>query len=136
MRRLLPFADTVWGRRIMQCFLRWFVNFLCALGCLYLGAWPAQAERRVALSVGIDVYDNLPADKQLQKAVNDARAIGAALKKLGFEATVEPEVTFRPSLTGFAFMGEPGARHIQSPVSVRSRRFWPRGVLAAGSPGW
>jgi caspase domain-containing protein len=53
-------------------------------------ASPAEAERRVALSIGIDVYDNLPADDQLQKAVGDARAVAAALRELGFETAVEP----------------------------------------------
>ena len=49
----------------------------CALASL--AAAPAHAEKRRALSVGIDVYDNLPAHEQLRKAVNDARAVGAAL---------------------------------------------------------
>ena len=57
-----------------------------------LPAGPAHAERRLALSVGIDVYDNLPAHEQLRKAVNDARAMGAALRELGFEAAVVENV--------------------------------------------
>jgi hypothetical protein len=40
---------------------------------------PAVAEKRVALVVGNDRYANLPAHEQLQKAVNDARAVGRAL---------------------------------------------------------
>ncbi len=47
-------------------------------------AGPARAENRVALVIGNDRYPNLPADKQLSKAVNDARAIGQALEKIGF----------------------------------------------------
>jgi uncharacterized caspase-like protein len=43
---------------------------------------PACAEKRVALVVGNDAYVNLP---QLQKAVNDARAVGGALTEIGFE---------------------------------------------------
>jgi hypothetical protein len=35
----------------------------------------AQAEKRVALVVGNDRYVNLSADQQLQRAVNDARAV-------------------------------------------------------------
>jgi hypothetical protein len=45
---------------------------------------PAQAEKRVALVVGNDRYANLPADKQLLKAVKDAEAVGDALATLGF----------------------------------------------------
>ena len=37
---------------------------------------------RVALVVGNDAYDSLP---KLQKAVNDARAVSAELRRLGFE---------------------------------------------------
>lgn len=46
---------------------------------------------------GIDVYDNLPAHEQLRKAVNDARAVGAALTELGFEVAVEENVSASPS---------------------------------------
>jgi tripartite-type tricarboxylate transporter receptor subunit TctC len=46
---------------------------------------PAHAEKRIALVVGIDRYDNLPPHEQLQKAVNDSRAVGRALTSLGFE---------------------------------------------------
>ena len=45
----------------------------------------AFAEKRVALVVGIDRYPNLPADKQLVNAINDARAVKAALEALGFD---------------------------------------------------
>jgi tetratricopeptide (TPR) repeat protein len=44
----------------------------------------SAAGRRIALVIGNDRYPNLPADKQLAKAVNDARAVGDALEKLGF----------------------------------------------------
>jgi hypothetical protein len=46
---------------------------------------PALAEKRVALVIGNDRYVNMPADRQLQKAVNDAHTIAASLKTLGFE---------------------------------------------------
>lgn len=46
---------------------------------------PASAQKRVALVIGINAYDNLGPDKQLKKAVNDARAMDAALRALGFE---------------------------------------------------
>lgn len=47
----------------------------------------AQAENRLALVIGNNAYPNLPPDKQLSKAVNDARAIGDALEKIGFTVT-------------------------------------------------
>jgi uncharacterized caspase-like protein len=45
----------------------------------------AHAEKRVALVIGNDRYANLPTHEQLQKAVNDARAVGEVLKSIGFE---------------------------------------------------
>jgi uncharacterized protein (DUF2147 family) len=52
--------------------------FICALA-------PAHAEKRVALVIGNDRYANLSASEQLQKAVSDARAIGGALRQIGFD---------------------------------------------------
>jgi hypothetical protein len=46
---------------------------------------PVRAEKRVALVVGNDHYPGLSPSEQLQKAVNDARAVGAALKQIGFD---------------------------------------------------
>src|SRR5215470_16141880 len=57
------------------------VGVLCAL---MLSLTPAAA-KRVALVVGIDTYDNFSPDLQLKKAVNDARAVSAAFKELGFQ---------------------------------------------------
>lgn len=60
---------------------------LRALALIAFSVWlaaPASAENRVALVIGNDTYPNLPADRQLQKAVNDARAVGDALEKLGY----------------------------------------------------
>jgi len=51
------------------------------LAWAFVLAAPAYAERRVALVIGNDAYEHLP---PLQKAVNDARAVGAALEKIGF----------------------------------------------------
>ena len=45
---------------------------------------PAHAHRLKAFVVGVDVYDNLGPDKQLAKAGNDAKALGATLTELGF----------------------------------------------------
>jgi uncharacterized protein len=47
----------------------------------------AHAERRIAFVVGIDKYDNLGPQQQLQRAVNDARSVSAALSSVGFEVT-------------------------------------------------
>ena len=48
------------------------------------GSFSAFAEKRVALVIGNDRYLNLPAERQLHKAVNDAQAVGNALAGLGF----------------------------------------------------
>src|SRR5258705_356568 len=45
----------------------------------------ANAQKRVAFVVGTDNYDNLSREHQLQRAVNDARAVAAAFKALGFD---------------------------------------------------
>ncbi len=52
-------------------------------------ASPASAERRIALVIGEDAYDRLPADRQLRNAVNDARAVKDALEQLGFAVTLK-----------------------------------------------
>jgi uncharacterized caspase-like protein len=64
-------------------------------------AAPAHAEKRVALVIGNNDYKNVP---KLQKAVNDARAMGEALKALGFEVMVAENQTrqgFSQSLLAF-----------------------------------
>jgi hypothetical protein len=61
-----------------------------ALALTFVGlvsASTAQAEKRVAFIVGIDKYDNLGPQQQLQRAVNDARAVSAALGSVGFEVS-------------------------------------------------
>ena len=69
--------------------MRHVIGLMAVIWCALALVAPAQAERRLALSVGIDVYDNLPRLEQLEKAVSDARAMGKALHALGFEVTVE-----------------------------------------------
>ena len=56
----------------------------------------AAHAKRVALVVGINKYDNLPRDRQLAKAVNDARAMEAALKAVGFDV-IKAEDVGRPA---------------------------------------
>ena len=53
----------------------------------------ASAQKRVAFVVGTDKYDNLDKTRQLQRAVNDARAVGAAFKALGFELVAAENLT-------------------------------------------
>src|SRR6202521_3621788 len=65
--------------------MRLVAAFACAVLQVCLGVAPGHTEKRVALVIGNDRYVNLPADEQLRKAVNDARAVGDALGSLGFE---------------------------------------------------
>jgi len=53
----------------------------------------AAAERRIAFVAGTDNYDNLDKTRQLQRAVNDARAVGASFKDLGFEVLAAENLT-------------------------------------------
>jgi len=62
----------------MSSLLRWFAVLFCVL------AMPALAEQRVALVIGNNAYPNLPPQEQLQKAINDANAVGDTLERLGF----------------------------------------------------
>jgi Caspase domain len=55
------------------------------LAITMLWASPASAEKRVAIAIGIDAYDNLKAEQQLRKAVNDSRSAGDAFSSVGFE---------------------------------------------------
>jgi formylglycine-generating enzyme required for sulfatase activity len=57
-----------------------------ALACICVAAAaPVQAQKRLALVVGIDRYQNLPANQQLRKAVNDARTMRTVLTDIGFK---------------------------------------------------
>jgi uncharacterized caspase-like protein len=53
---------------------------------------PAQAEKRVALLIGNDAYESVP---QLRTAVNDARAVGATLRQLGFSVIIAENLSRR-----------------------------------------
>src|SRR5256884_7339613 len=71
-------------------------------------AQPAHAEKRVALVVGNNDYKNVP---KLQKAVNDARAMGETLKQLGFRVMIAENQTrqgFSQSLQAFDAAVEKG----------------------------
>jgi hypothetical protein len=67
------------------------------LACCLMFATTASAETaRKALVVGIDAYQNVP---PLERAVNDARSVAAALTRIGFFVTVQ-ENTDRRALLG------------------------------------
>ena len=69
---------------------------------------PALAEKRVALVIGNDAYQNVPA---LKKAVNDSRTIGDSLKQLGFTVVSAQNLTrtaMSEKLLDFDRMVEPG----------------------------
>ena len=53
----------------------------------------ATAQRRIAFVAGTDKYDNLEKTRQLQRAVNDARGVGATFKNLGFEVLAAENLT-------------------------------------------
>lgn len=82
-------------QHFLRHFIRTFraaVSILLGIGCLVgaagMAATPASAEKRLALSIGNDLYPNLDADRQLKKAANDARTIADSLRALGFEVIV------------------------------------------------
>ena len=75
---------------------------------LLMLAQPAHAEKRVALVIGNNDYKNVP---KLQKAVDDARAMGATLKQLGFSVMVaenQNRQQFSQTLLDFDNAVEPG----------------------------
>jgi uncharacterized caspase-like protein len=83
-----------------------WLSFKAALACAFLTCFvvltaPAHAAKRVALVIGNNDYKNVP---KLQKAVNDARTMGDALKQLGFNVMVaENQNRQQFSQTLFAF---------------------------------
>jgi hypothetical protein len=88
--------------------LRSAIAVLALAGPLLMLDAPAQAAKRVALVIGNNDYKNVP---KLQKAVNDARAMGETLKQLGFSVMVAENQTrqaFSESLLAFDHAVEPG----------------------------
>jgi len=96
----------------MPCLTKTFSKAAIAGLCLLLlPVAPALAEKRVAITIGIDAYDNLAADQQLRKAVNDSRAVGTALSSVGFEVISGenvPRVEFNRVWQRFLNRVEPG----------------------------
>jgi len=66
---------------------------LCSILAGIATTGKAYAEKRVALVVGIDTYDNLGTDQQLKKARNDARAMALALVDLKFDVIAKDDLT-------------------------------------------
>lgn len=67
-------------------------RLLLAVAIGLCAASPALAAKRLALVIGNDAYKNVP---KLQKAVNDASAIGAALGEIGFTVVSGQNVSRR-----------------------------------------
>src|SRR3982075_4499934 len=87
---------------------RWVSLVLAVTAALVAWAAPAHAEKRVALVIGNNDYRNVP---KLQKAVNDARTMGATLKRLGFSVMVAENQTrqaFSQTLLAFDNAVQPG----------------------------
>jgi len=61
--------------------MRWIATLLVLVCLSAICAPPAQAERRTALVIGNSAYESVP----LKNPVNDARAMAATLRDLGFE---------------------------------------------------
>ena len=72
-----------------QSFIRLLIGTWSALVWLLTGTLAADA-KNVGLAIGIDAYENW---RPLDKAVNDAEAVAATLRELGFEANAKVNVT-------------------------------------------
>lgn len=72
-------------KRGARCRSVFYGACLATLAMAFLASATAWAEKRVALVVGNDLYQNLPPETQLRNAVNDARAMRDTLTGLGFE---------------------------------------------------
>jgi hypothetical protein len=87
------------------------INFCLAILALSIAmgfAATAHAEKRVALLIGNNTYQNIP---RLQTAVNDARAVGTALRGLGFTVILAENQSRRAmseTLLAFDKAVEPG----------------------------
>jgi hypothetical protein len=74
----------------------WLIGLTMVLA---LAGGSAQAQNRLAFVVGNDAYRNVNA---LQKAVNDARAVGRSLQKLGFRVTLGENLGWRDYVEKFS----------------------------------
>jgi uncharacterized caspase-like protein len=67
--------------------------FMAMLSATLCAACPAFAQKRVALVIGIDRYDNLESRSQLKKARGDAKSVAETLRTLDFEVIHKDDVT-------------------------------------------
>ena len=72
---------------------------LLGVVAVLLVAGAARAENRLAFVVGNDAYRNVT---QLQKAVNDARAVSRSLQQLGFRVTLGENLAWRDYVEKFS----------------------------------
>jgi uncharacterized caspase-like protein len=72
--------------------MRMLLRAMTALLLCVVLSTGAFAQKRVAYVVGIDKYDHLGPAQQLQRAVNDARAVSVTLSELGFEVIAAENV--------------------------------------------
>jgi hypothetical protein len=70
---------------ILHRLLAWLIMPSMAAALAAMSVAPAAADKRVALVIGNGAYRNAP---QLPNPTNDARDVGAALKRLNFETIV------------------------------------------------
>lgn len=73
--------------------------WLVAIAVVWLSMAPALAQSRLALVVGNNSYHHIG---ELQKAVNDARAIAASLRRLGFTVVLGENLTRRDFVQALA----------------------------------
>jgi Caspase domain len=81
---------------------------ILALSLMLVAVLPARAEKRVALLIGNNLYESVT---KLQTAVNDARAVGAGLRDLGFSVSIVENQSRRAmseALLAFDKAVEPG----------------------------
>ena len=75
---------------------RWMIGFTMVFS---LAGGMAHAQSRLAFVVGNDAYRNV---NPLQKAVNDARAVGRSLQQLGFRVTLGENLGWRDYVEKFS----------------------------------
>jgi len=101
-------SEQVKAKRGSMNWLPFRVALVFSFAASLLVSASAHAEKRVALVIGNNDYKNVP---KLQRAVNDARAMGDTLKQLGFVVMVAENQTrqaFSESLLAFDKAVGPG----------------------------